>query len=227
MEAKADELKAKAEEKGKEGDLDAVTQIMQEVDGLMLQLESEDLQVKNVVAEELKMAEAEGRCCGPCHALVTHPKFDYYVGIVIVANVMVMSVEHYEQPEYFTFFLNWINLGFTGFFVLEAILKLMGLGCYQYWASGWNKFDAFVVLVSMGSLYMEMFNTLPITFNPTLLRILRVFRVTRLIRMFNVSLGLQVSPGPCVHTYMARGWGAAGGPLCMGWYVCLLGAIFH
>jgi len=152
-------------------------------------------EMKDVEFEEMKAAlnhdPAEGRCCKPCWRLVTHEKFDMYVGIVIVANVMVMSLEHYQQDQMWTYLTNVINLGFTVFFVLEALVKMMGLGCCEFWSSRWNQFDVFVVLVSVGSLYLEMFNTSPLAFNPTLLRILRVFRVARLVRFFNVSLGLQ------------------------------------
>merc|ERR1712196_394306 len=125
--------------------------------------------------------------CGPCNRLVTHEKFDLYVSGVILANVLIMSVEHYNQPWYITMGCNYANLGFTGFFFLEGVVKLLGLGCQEYWASSWNRFDFFVIIVSCGSIYIEMFNTLNLSINPTLLRILRVFRVTRLIRVLNAS----------------------------------------
>jgi len=135
--------------------------------------------------------ETDVMCCGPCHRLVTHPLFEIRVGAVIMLNVLFMSIEHYNQHDYVTLFCMYANFGFTAFFILEAMVKIMGLGVEEFFSSGWNRFDMFVILISIGSIYIENYNTLDLNFNPTLLRILRVFRVTRLVRVLNASLGLQ------------------------------------
>merc|ERR1712054_139588 len=160
---------------------------MGEVGILLAELNDEDLQNKSIVDEDV----TQFMCRGPCHRLVTNEKFEPYMGLAIVANVVVMSVEHYNQPDKLTMLCSYANLGFTGFFTLEGIVKFLGLGCTEFWKSGWNRFDVFVIIISLGSIYLEMFNTVKLSVNPTLLRILRVFRVARLVRVLNASLGLQ------------------------------------
>jgi len=101
-----------------------------------------------------------------------------------------MSLEHFQMSAIWEFGCRWANAGFTIFFLFEALVKVAGLGWAEFWESGWNRFDVFVVTTSLISLAFEFFGG-AINANPTLLRILRVVRVTRLVRVFNASLGLQ------------------------------------
>ena len=123
---------------------------------------------------------------------VTGLKFEMTVSIVIVANILVMAVEFYNMPELLEFILTCVNGAFTLFFIVEATLKMGGLGCGEYWSSGWNRFDFFVIIVSCASLALELTGLQDsIGVNPTLLRVLRVFRLTRLLRVFRASPDLQ------------------------------------
>lgn len=73
------------------------------------------------------------------------------------------------------------DLGFTIIFTLEMIIKLIGLGLRQYVNDGWNKFDCVVVLGAWVNFYVKAhFSDLNVDF--TMLRIIRLFRVSRLIR---------------------------------------------
>ena len=57
-----------------------------------------------------------------------------------------------------------INLGFTIIFLLEADIKLIGMGPKRYFADDWNKFDFFVVVASMIDLILEWSSDEAITF---------------------------------------------------------------
>lgn len=63
-----------------------------------------------------------------------------------------------------------------------------------FWASGWNRFDLFVVLSSIGDLVLDALGGNSISFlrvGPQLIRIVRVLRVTRLLKLVRSMRGLQ------------------------------------
>jgi hypothetical protein len=57
----------------------------------------------------------------------------------------------YEQT------LENINLGFTIVFLLEAIIKIIGLGTKAYFHVKWNQFDFFVVATSILDILLNIF----------------------------------------------------------------------
>ena len=60
--------------------------------------------------------------------------------------------------------LSYANLVFTAIFIMEALLKMTGLGFTGYWFSGWNRFDFFVVLTSILDLMMDLMGASFMTF---------------------------------------------------------------
>lgn len=72
------------------------------------------------------------------------------------------------------------------FFFSEAIVKIIGLR-YHYFTVPWNVFDFLLVLASiLGILMEDIMIDLPIS--PTLLRVVRVFRIGRILRLIKVSI---------------------------------------
>lgn len=70
-------------------------------------------------------------------------------------------------------------------FFSEAIVKIIGLR-YHYFTVPWNVFDFLLVLASILGIVMEdIMIDLPIS--PTLLRVVRVFRIGRILRLIKVS----------------------------------------
>lgn len=78
--------------------------------------------------------------------LTTSQKFDIFIMIVILLNMMTMAIEHYDQPDEFDKALHWINQIFVLIFSCECVMKLLGLRHY-YFKQPWNIFD-FVVVIS-------------------------------------------------------------------------------
>jgi len=90
--------------------------------------------------------------------------------------------------------LQYLNYAFSGIFMGELILKHLGLGFKRYWRSGWNQFDAFVVLASIFDIVMDSLEQSFLSFikvGPQLARIFRVLRVTRLFKLVRSFQGLQ------------------------------------
>ena len=69
--------------------------------------------------------------------------------------------------------------------VAEAVVKMIGLR-HHYFTLPWNLFDLILVSASIVGLIMEdVLNEFPIS--PTLLRVVRVFRLGRVLRLVKVS----------------------------------------
>jgi len=78
--------------------------------------------------------------------LVTNQKFDIFIMIVILLNMMTMAIEHYEQSQELEDVLFIINQIFITIFTFECAMKIIALRQY-YFREPWNIFD-FVVVIS-------------------------------------------------------------------------------
>jgi hypothetical protein len=69
--------------------------------------------------------------------------------------------------------------------IAEAIVKIIGLR-YHYFTVPWNLFDFLLVVASiLGILMEDIMMDFPVS--PTLLRVVRVFRIGRILRLIKVS----------------------------------------
>lgn len=73
----------------------------------------------------------------------------------------------------------WVDYACVIYFLLEVVLKVGAFGWSGYWRSAWNRFDLFVVLVSLPVL------AAPVT-DMREVAILLVLRMGRLFRLFRV-----------------------------------------
>jgi hypothetical protein len=79
--------------------------------------------------------------------------------------------------------MSYIDLVFSIIFTIEFIIKIIGLGCFQYFTDNWNKFDFVVVVGAWITLIMEEASGGEMNIGIfAKIRILRLFRVSRLIR---------------------------------------------
>lgn len=113
--------------------------------------------------------------------------FKMLVVLVIMLNMIQMALVYDGASQEYTSALDTLNLAFTFFFILEAFIKIVGVGAKNYIKSNSNKFDFFVVVTSILDIILT--NTLNSTISllrmgPQLIRIIRVLRVSRLVRLF-------------------------------------------
>lgn len=122
--------------------------------------------------------------------IATHTLFELFITVVITMNVAMMAVEHYDQSEIVTVVLRIFNIVFTGIFTIELIIKVIAFGFRRYISDGWNKFDAFIVVVSYLGLILDLVSSdSPI--NPSMLRIMRVFRIARILKLLKAAQGVR------------------------------------
>ena len=100
--------------------------------------------------------------------------FQYSVLFIIIFNAFTIGLNTYNLGELLRELIKYLDYLITIFFVIEISIRFIGEPRKSnFFKSGWNIFDTFIVLVSL----------IPIPNNSSflLLRLLRVFRVLRVI----------------------------------------------
>jgi voltage-gated sodium channel len=101
--------------------------------------------------------------------------FQSFVIAVIVVSALTVGAHTYSLHPTVEFILNWMDVGITTFFLIELIIRFIASkGLKDFFSKGWNIFDTIIVL---GSLYPAAGSTM------LLARLLRIFRVLRLVSM--------------------------------------------
>ncbi|CAM1295429.1 Uncharacterised protein r2_g457 [Pycnogonum litorale] len=121
--------------------------------------------------------------------VVMSNKFELVIFILILTNMVIMATEHYDQPPETTYTLEVFNIIFTSLFTVEATLKMIGLR-WSYFTVPWNVFDFVLVVSSILGIVLQdvLVNVL---ISPTLLRVVRVFRIGRILRLIKAASGIR------------------------------------
>eukprot|EP01064_Diplonema_japonicum_P009432 TRINITY_DN16926_c0_g1_i1.p1 TRINITY_DN16926_c0_g1~~TRINITY_DN16926_c0_g1_i1.p1 ORF type:complete len:2141 (+),score=493.84 TRINITY_DN16926_c0_g1_i1:35-6457(+) len=113
------------------------------------------------------------------HKLASSPEFEWVVAGVIVANLVLLASQHRASGGTYNTMFSVCNRIFIGLYCLEFVIKLLAFTWSGYWQDGWNRFDFFVLFVSLiGAGVGEN------------LTLFRVFRIGRVLRLFHMSKGL-------------------------------------
>jgi len=93
----------------------------------------------------------------------------------------------------------YANVAFTTTYLVEAVIKLIGLGPKQYFQDNWNTFDCILVVLSLFDLTLGLValaedgqpssSELPVP--APLIRVLRLFRVVRILRIIKTAKKLR------------------------------------
>ena len=78
--------------------------------------------------------------------IVTSPYFEYFITALIVLNIIIMSIQTYDQTSEKAAFLDSANDILMFVFVGEMVFKWIGVGFRQYFVDRWNIFDCIVVV---------------------------------------------------------------------------------
>lgn len=102
--------------------------------------------------------------------------FESFVILVIIASALLIGAKTYDEVSRFDQLLYWLDLGVTLFFLFEIAVRMMAeKRLSDFFRRGWNLFDFVIVVASL----------VPINDSEMVLiaRLLRVFRVLRLVSM--------------------------------------------
>ena len=118
---------------------------------------------------------------------------DNFIMVIIVLNMMTMAMGFENCPRVYEQILSIFNYIFTGIFIAECLIKLVGLGPVAYFHSGWNRFDFFVVVASILDIVIANIDGIDAAFLKSfqIIRVLRVMRITRALRLVKSLKGLE------------------------------------
>lgn len=117
-----------------------------------------------------------------CYRICMHWTFTLLITMLIISNTIVLALDKWPEDVEQTKTVDLLNEVFTWAFVIEMIIKLIGLGFREYSRDSFNLFDAFIVVLSL----------VDIVFSATLggdspTGALSAFRGVRLLRVFKLA----------------------------------------
>jgi len=190
--------------------VDQYSKIRDENDGcaLMTDDQSEWVKAQKQVFAMRPLRQAvppANRCRQRVFDVVTSTKFDVLIMAFIVANMIVMALD-LHNPAWgpgpdgkggittLNDFIWGMNILFFCVYIVEMILKLIGLGIKQYFQDGWNDFDFVLVMLGVLDLALGGYSATSnseVPFPPSLIRVLRLFRVVRILRIIKTAKKLR------------------------------------
>ena len=104
----------------------------------------------------------------------------------IIMNIVLMAISFHDMSDGYSQHLDLINVVFTFIFAGEAVLKIFAELPARYFKGGWNQYDFFVAVVTVGEFaYTKMAgpdaSEIP---GVAIIRVFRILRVFRLLRKF-------------------------------------------
>ncbi len=116
-----------------------------------------------------------------CHRLVLTDTFEKAMILVVIANVATMFLPHAGQSQAWQDAQNACSAAFAGIYVFEMLLKLLAIGPWAYFTTGWYLFDFFVALVSCIGVLLDYARFT--NFHPTFFPLVRILRVLNLLKI--------------------------------------------
>ncbi|OED44790.1 ion transporter [Endozoicomonas sp. (ex Bugula neritina AB1)] len=108
------------------------------------------------------------------YAIRSNKVFELFVVGVIIFSALMIGAKTYILPDFVESIINVLDVGITLFFSLEITIRFLSEeNKKDFFKSGWNVFDAVIVIVSL----------IPINHTDMALvgRLIRIFRVLRMI----------------------------------------------
>eukprot|EP00088_Acartia_fossae_P037775 TRINITY_DN3900_c0_g1_i4.p1 TRINITY_DN3900_c0_g1~~TRINITY_DN3900_c0_g1_i4.p1 ORF type:complete len:917 (-),score=53.70 TRINITY_DN3900_c0_g1_i4:656-3406(-) len=125
--------------------------------------------------------------------LVKSKAFEFFIYTLIFINGVLLILQTClldsptQRQDIYAF---WVSYIFIGAYIIEVILKLIGLGIREYFKSLWNIFDFIVTLSGVTSIVLTEFD-IP-SFYIIILRPLRLLRLFKLKKRFRDVFGTFV-----------------------------------
>lgn len=128
-------------------------------------------------------------------------------------NLAIFMLYWNRQPETLSKTLTILNIIFLVVFAVEAIAKILAFGS-NYFKSGWNVLDLFVVILGIIGAAMDYFFSFDLGSSSS---IIRSFRIGRLIRLIGKAKSLNMIFNTLILTLPALA--NIGSLLCLGIFI--------
>lgn len=121
--------------------------------------------------------------------LVESKSFNISIMVIIILNALALGIEtDITTMKYYGWYLDLLNNVFLGIYLFELCLKLYSMRM-DYFKSGWNIFDMFIILLSLIAWIVKENVHLSVELSK-LLGIIRVFRAILIIRFIKELKGV-------------------------------------
>ncbi|CAL8088469.1 unnamed protein product [Orchesella dallaii] len=117
-------------------------------------------------------------------------KLEIAIYILIFLNMLIQACEFYGEGRIIADIIASFNFFFTMVYILEAIVKIIGLGT-NYFTVAQNVFDFILVLASATNDFIRTNTEVIFPIPPTLLRIARITRIGRILRLVKGAKGIR------------------------------------
>jgi Ca2+-binding EF-hand superfamily protein len=141
---------------------------------------------KKAVLREMAVAAQFDYTAGSLRGFVTHQRFVNVVLVAVCLNFALLCTDHHEMDKDMYVMVEYINVTFNIFFALEMVVKMAGLGPYDYFSERFNCLDFFIVLTSVAEMIATDGGGAVSS-----LRTLRLIRVVRAFKVFGSSPNLK------------------------------------
>ena len=108
--------------------------------------------------------------------------FQWVITISIVINTVCLALDKYPPDEELLAKLDSANIFFFSVFLLEMLIKFIGMGPRIYAKDQFNLFDAFVVLISIVDLILN-YSVDTSAGGASAISALRAFRLVRIFKL--------------------------------------------
>jgi len=140
---------------------------------------------KYIIETGILIRAKNSRLYTVCNNFTRSKFFKTITVLAIIANGIVLSLTSDKSQVQLDKILEYLNLGFFMFFVIELISKLIGQGLHHYMRDKFNWFDAIVVVVS--AVDITLLYTLYANEEDSTSGAITALRVFRLIRIFQLG----------------------------------------
>ena len=153
-------------------------------DRLLTEKQKEWIELKLLVLRSAPIAKIkapENQFRRLCFKIEQHVYFERFIQIAILLNTVTLVIKWYREPGYVNQISEILNNVFTAIFLVEALIRLIGIGVTNYFKENWNRFDFFIALGSVLSIIIT-YNTEVKIYGTTILRSFRFLRLLRLLK---------------------------------------------
>ncbi|XP_038575153.1 voltage-dependent T-type calcium channel subunit alpha-1I-like isoform X2 [Micropterus salmoides] len=117
---------------------------------------------------------------------------DHFMSVVIISNVVMMGLQHYNQPPYIGRITQYYFCLVTFIMFIEVMKNLVQLGIREFIKMSWNLLDVAVLVVSIVSIVLHQINMADIVpINPSILGVCRILRVVPVLKVRKLRILLK------------------------------------
>lgn len=78
-----------------------------------------------------------------------HISFDIIIMVILIINSVIIALSFFDISEDFTDLMLQLDSYFVYVYILEAVLKIIGIGIFDYFRDNWNKMDFILIIITM------------------------------------------------------------------------------